>query len=100
MTGVERKIEEETNTKATIVRLIGVYSSPYSQTYHYKGKSIQYVTSYFEAKLEGPILPDFSNSETMELKYFRPENIPADLALININWLNDALTKKETVFIR
>jgi ADP-ribose pyrophosphatase YjhB (NUDIX family) len=95
-----REIEEETNTKASIVRFIGVYSSPVSQTYHYKDRTVQYVTSYFEAKLSHDIASNFSNNETKELRFFKPENIPADLALINSNWLNDALNRKASVFIR
>jgi 8-oxo-dGTP diphosphatase len=39
-----REIEEETNTKANIVRLIGVYSSPSSQTYNYNDRTVQYIT--------------------------------------------------------
>jgi len=54
-----REIEEETNVKATIVRLIGVYSSPGSQTYFYRNKTVQYITSYFEAKLTETIFPNF-----------------------------------------
>lgn len=95
-----REIEEETNAKARIVRFIGIYSSPASQTYYYKDKTVQYVTSYFEAKLEDKISPDFSNNETQELKFFNAGNIPHDLALINSNWLTDALGEKGIVFIR
>jgi ADP-ribose pyrophosphatase YjhB (NUDIX family) len=95
-----REIEEETNTKATVSRFIGVYSSPNSQTYAYQDRTVQYVTSYFEAKLAGTITPDFSNNETQELKFFHPENIPKDFALINPHWLTDALSQGEKTFIR
>ncbi|HEY1019511.1 MAG TPA: NUDIX domain-containing protein [Sediminibacterium sp.] len=95
-----REIEEETNSKANIVRFIGIYSSPHSQTYHYQDKTVQYITSYFEAKLTNPIDPNYSNTETLELKFFHPENLPKDFALINANWLTDALHKDNTVFIR
>jgi len=95
-----REIEEETNIKANIVRFIGVYSSPSSQTYNYKDRTVQYITSYFEAKLTNAISPTFSNNETQELKFFNPDNLPNDFALINSNWLTDALNKEETVFVR
>jgi 8-oxo-dGTP diphosphatase len=95
-----REIEEETKSKATISRFIGVYSSPNSQTYAYQDRTVQYITSYFEAKLTETIAPYFSNNETQELKFFNPENIPNDFALINPNWLTDALDKRETAFIR
>lgn len=95
-----REIHEETATAAKITRFIGVYSSPESQTYVYKDKTVQYITSYFEATLTGNIQPGYSNEETHELKFFPAENIPADLALINPYWLKDALSKENTIFIR
>ena len=95
-----REILEETNVSATITRLIGVYSLPNTQTYHYPGKTVQYITSYFEARLDGRITDNFSNEETSELRFFRPDEIPAELALLNPDWLNDALDKSGSVFIR
>jgi 8-oxo-dGTP pyrophosphatase MutT (NUDIX family) len=95
-----REIFEETNVKASIKRFIGVYSSPPTQTYHYTDKTVQYITSYFEAQLEQTIEDDFSNEETGELKFFPPENIPEELAMMNPDWLNDALDREGTVFIR
>jgi ADP-ribose pyrophosphatase YjhB (NUDIX family) len=95
-----REIEEETEVKANITRFIGVYSSPLSQTYHYADRKVQYVTSYFEAQLTGTIAPDFTNSETQELKFFDVNNIPSDLATISPYWLTDALNNTSTVFIR
>lgn len=95
-----REIEEEINLKASIVRFIGVYSSPESQTYIYSDKTVQYVTSYFEAKLSGKIPDNFSNNETQELRFFDPESIPDEMALINSYWLNDAMNKTDGVFLR
>jgi ADP-ribose pyrophosphatase YjhB (NUDIX family) len=95
-----REIREEINVTARIVRLIGVYSSPASQTYFHKGRTIQYVTSYFEVQLTGAINPGFSNNETQELQFFPPDAIPHDLALLNPYWLTDALNKNEATFIR
>ena len=95
-----REIQEELNVSASLVRLIGVYSSPESQTYQYENRSVQYITSYFEVKLATTPDPDFSNAETKELRYFHPDSIPADLALINENWLSDALNKTGNPRIR
>lgn len=95
-----REIEEETNVKAEITRFIGIYSSPPSQTYHYTGRSVQYVTLYFETKLTGHISHHFSNNETQELRFFSPADIPTDLALINPWWLQDALDRRPAPFIR
>ena len=95
-----REIQEETNTIAKLIRFIGVYSSPDSQTYQYEDKSIQYVTLYFEAKLTGTIPAGFSNNETTELKFFSRTDIPFELAMINPNWFSDAIDSGKQVFIR
>jgi 8-oxo-dGTP diphosphatase len=95
-----REIQEETNTPATIKRFIGIYSSPQSQTYAYKDRTVQYVTSYFEVSLEKDITPGFSNEETAELKFFPPTALPVNLAQVNPFWLQDALNKQATPFMR
>ncbi|MEJ8843315.1 NUDIX domain-containing protein [Lacibacter sp. H375] len=95
-----REIEEETNSTADLIRFIGVYSSPASQTYNYPDRTIQYVTSYFEAKLTTDLADGFSNNETQELKFFSPDQLPGELANINPYWLSDALNKDSSVFIR
>lgn len=95
-----REIEEETNSTAALIRFIGVYSSPASQTYNYPDRTIQYVTSYFEAKLTTEIAEGFSNSETQELKFFSTDQLPLEFATINPYWLSDALNKDSSVFIR
>ncbi|TXJ23651.1 MAG: NUDIX domain-containing protein [Chitinophagaceae bacterium] len=97
---VLREIKEETDTTASIVRFIGVYSSPESQTYSYGDRTVQYITSYFEAKLSEDIPVGFSNNETQELKFFHPDNIPEELALVNEHWLSDALERSTGIFIR
>src|ERR1044071_7496372 len=97
---VLREIFEETNVNAYIKRFIGIYSSPPTQTYIYSDRTVQYITSYFEARLEREIEKNFSNNETSELKFFSTNDIPEDLALINPNWLKDSLDKKGKVFIR
>ena len=97
---VLREIEEETNTTAEIIRFIGIYSSPDSQTYQYRNRSVQYITSYFEAKLTSDIPKAFSNSETKELKFFSPDALPEEFATINPNWLSDAKNKEQLIFVR
>src|SRR5882672_4259786 len=95
-----REITEETNAGAAIVRFIGLYSSPDSQVYHYPGRSVQYITSYFEARLTEPIADDFSNEETGELRFFPTTHIPDNMATINPYWLGDALTRQAIPFVR
>lgn len=95
-----REIREETNREAHIKRLIGVYSAPASQTYHYPDRSIQYVTTYFEAQLTEMISKDYSREETLELQFFKTDQLPDNLALMNPYWLRDALSQTSQVFIR
>jgi 8-oxo-dGTP diphosphatase len=97
---VLREIFEETNTKAVIKRFIGIYSSPPSQTYHYSNRTVQYVTSYFEARLEKDIDAGFSNEESTQLKFFPTDNLPPDLAQLNPYWLSDAMDGERRSFIR
>ncbi|WP_114791181.1 NUDIX domain-containing protein [Niabella yanshanensis] len=97
---IKREIKEETNSKAIILRLIGVYSSPASQTYRYGDRTVQYVTSYFEAIIEEKIDLDFFNQETAALEFFNIDNMPVDMAQINPYWLSDALSKEQKVFLR
>ncbi|EOA11752.1 hypothetical protein A343_0039, partial [Porphyromonas gingivalis JCVI SC001] len=70
------------------------------QTYKYEERTVQYITSYFEARLHNDISEGFSNSETHELRFFATGEIPEDMALINENWLSDALAKDSRVFLR
>jgi 8-oxo-dGTP diphosphatase len=97
---VLREIKEETNTAAEIVRLIGIYSSPAFQTYHYNDTSIQYVTSYFEAKFTSQVDLQFHNNETGALQFFSPQQLPAPLAQMHPNWLQDALSRQEMPYVR
>jgi 8-oxo-dGTP diphosphatase len=95
-----REIMEETAISGNIVRFIGIYSSPESQTYSYANSTVQYITSYFEARLTADIPAGFSNNETQELKFFAKDALPEDMALINEHWLADAMDKNKQVFIR
>jgi len=95
-----REVMEEVNVAAKIVRFIGIYSSPLSQTYHYGQGSVQYVTSYFEVQVREEIDLSFSNEETGELRFFPVAELPQELAQINEHWLSDVLDESKNVFIR
>jgi 8-oxo-dGTP diphosphatase len=95
-----REIKEETEASAEIVRFIGLYSSPEYQTYDYADHKIQYVTAYFEVVLKSKIPGDFSNNETVELKYFPIDALPETMDKINPHWLTDALSKKTEATVR
>lgn len=95
-----REIKEETGCEATVVRLIGVYSSPDSQTYQYADQQIQYVTSYFEmsfTQLNPELIP---NEESHDLRFFPVDQLPAELAMMHPFWLSDALNSTATAVIR
>ena len=94
-----REIYEEIGVTAEIRRLIGVYSSPASQTYTYGERVVQYVTSYFEVGLTNALPADYCNEEIYELRFFSPHRLPQNMALMNDNWLDDALAK-DRVFMR
>ncbi len=87
-----REIREETEAEATIVRMIGVYSTPEFLTYNYPEKEVHYILTYFEAKLKTQIPPGFKNDETDALVYFPLRSLPDNLDQMNPHWLNDALS--------
>lgn len=95
-----REVMEETNTSSEVIRLIGVYSSPIYTTYYYPDRTVQYVVTYFEVRLESEIRSDWKNHETEEFGYFPIDNLPLEIDLINPNWLSDALSKDASGFIR
>jgi len=95
-----REILEETGLTSEVKRLIGVYSSPEFATYYYADRTVQYVITYFEVNLIGNIPADFSNSETVAIAYFPPDNLPPDLDMVNPYWLADALSLQNHAFIR
>jgi 8-oxo-dGTP diphosphatase len=87
-----REIREETTIEAALVRMIGVYSAPEFQTYHYDDRTVHYILTYFEAKLNETLPIGIKNSETDALTFFRPDGLPENLDLMNPNWLTDALS--------
>ena len=97
---VLREIREETQARARVVRFIGVYSSPESQVYDYGERTVQYVTSYFEARLEESLAEGFANEETGELRFFPVGALPEEMGMINEHWLADALNREGIPFIR
>lgn len=95
-----REVKEETGANAEVNRLIGVYSTPETQLYQYDNRSVQYITTYFEVRLESEVDLAFSNEETKELGYFETSNLPENFAQINPNWLQDALNESFSGSIR
>lgn len=95
-----REMKEETGCEAFVVRLIGIYSSPDSQTYQYANQRIQYVTSYFEMSFTQPEPELVLNEESYDLRFFPVDQLPAELAMMHPLWLSDALNSSATAVIR
>lgn len=95
-----REVLEETGLQVRILRLIGVYSDPGSQVFHYPdGRVTHFVTCCFQAEAVGgeltAVLP-----ETLEVCYFPCDRLPADILKMHPLWLADALTPTVQSFIR
>ena len=97
---IVREVMEETNVHCQVTRLIGVYSSPAYTTYYHADRTVQYVVSYFEVKLNGEIQDGLTNSESIEFGYFPLDRLPEEIDLINPFWLSDALDASSNAFIR
>lgn len=95
-----REVLEETGARSEIVRLIGVYSTPQYSTYYYPDRTVQYVVTFFEVRLLDPIPAGLHNAESEAFAYFAPDRLPAELDLVNPNWLADALDPQAGVFVR
>jgi len=94
-----REVQEETGLVVDVVRLIGVYSDPHFQVARYAdGNVAQYVTALFACRVIGGTLQ--ACSETLELQYFDPGTIPADLVSTHRIYLQDAFADRPDAFIR
>lgn len=95
-----REVLEETGLQIKILRLIGVYSDPASQVFHYpNGHSTHFVTCCFQAEIVGGILT-LTSPETLDLRYFPCNQLPKDILKMHPLWLRDALTPTTQSFIR
>lgn len=90
-----REIKEETGLTIRIIKLIGVYSELSQQrivTYPNKGDVCHLVDVVVEARaLSGTLTPS-PESETLE--FFKPQDVPTDLAPPSRAPLQDALNRR------
>lgn len=95
-----REVLEETGLKVKILRLIGVYSDPNSQVFHYPdGRVTHFITSCFQAEIvSGEIT--LSSPETLDLRYFPLDRLPKNILKMHPLWLADALAPTIQSFIR
>lgn len=95
-----REVLEETGLLVKILRLIGVYSDPSSQIFHYPdGRVTHFVTCCFQAEVIGGELTVVS-PETLDLGYFPCDRLPVDILKMHPLWLADALSPTVQSFIR
>ncbi|MCD8501179.1 MAG: NUDIX domain-containing protein [Bacillaceae bacterium] len=95
-----REVKEETNLEICIKKLIGVYSDPDSQVFEYpNGKNVHFITTCFLAEIIAGELKCNSN-ESLEIKFFDQDCLPQNLLKMHPRWLKDALSNRESAFIR
>ena len=95
-----REVKEETGLNIKVSKLIGVYSSPDSQVFHYPdGRVTHFVTTCFRADtINSHIVID--RKETLEAKFFHPTELLIDLLPMHPLWLEDALADQKEAYIR
>jgi HAD superfamily hydrolase (TIGR01450 family) len=97
---VVREVREETGLDVAVERLIGVYSDPASQVFAYpSGPVVQFVTSCFACRVIGGIARA-DGIEALDVAFFAPHDLPADLLPMHPRWLTDALEGKLAAHIR
>ena len=96
---IRREVREETGLEVDVVRLVGVYSDPAWQVVRYPdGRVVHYVTSLFECRAGGGALA--TSAETLELGYFDPLALPADMVPQHRMRIADAVNGQGGPFIR
>ena len=96
---VVREVREETGLSVRVDRLIGVYSDPGFQVVRYPdGNVVHYVSSLFGCTiLEGRLQ---TCDESLDLQFFDPAALPADLVPMHRIRIADALSGRDQAFIR
>jgi ADP-ribose pyrophosphatase YjhB (NUDIX family) len=97
---IVREIQEETGLLVEVERLTGVYSAPASQVILYPtGNTIQFITNCFLCKISGGQLRA-DGVETLDVRFFAPDQLPDALLPMHPQWLNDACAETTRAFIR
>jgi 8-oxo-dGTP pyrophosphatase MutT (NUDIX family) len=95
-----RDVREETGLEVQPTRLVGVYSAPaLGQVVTYPdGNVIHYVSSSFECRIVGGVLE--CGEESLELVWFDPRRLPADVVPMHRVRVEDALLGRIEPFVR
>ncbi len=96
---VVREVQEETGLRVTAGRLIGVYSEPRRQVVRYPNGIVwHYVNISFECAVRGGDLT--TCDETLDLRYFSFQRLPATLLPNHRIRLRDARARRTAAFVR
>lgn len=94
-----REVLEETGLVISVVRLVGIYSSPHRIMEYPDGNRRQGLTLCFETKIVGGELG--VSAETTEFGYFSPNQMKSmDVMESTKDWIADAFAGKEAAFVR
>jgi len=78
-----REVREETGLEVELIRFLGLYSDPELCTIYPDGNRVQLVGASFLARVIGGQLIE-SNEETAELRWFGPDELPANLTPLSL----------------
>lgn len=94
-----REVLEETGLRIEVVRLIGIYTSPFELIEYPDGTRVQLVALCFEGKVTGGELR--LSDETTDYGYFSFEQISnLDLMINHKQRIEDAFSEKDRTYIR
>jgi len=96
---IVREVREETGLTVEVVRLVGVYSDPKFQIVRYSdGNVVHYVSTLYACRILAGTLQ--TCDETLDLKFFDPARLPADLLPMHRVRIQDAMAGNPAAFIR
>jgi 8-oxo-dGTP pyrophosphatase MutT (NUDIX family) len=93
-----REVREETGLEIEIVRLTGAYASPDFCAIYPDGHRVQNAVLNFLARPSGGTLIA-ANGETAELRWFRPDDLPANLIPSHPSRIADALAHPPVLYV-
>ena len=94
-----REVHEETGLRVAVGRLVGVYSEPQLQVVRYPNGIVwHYVNICFECAVRGGELT--TCDETLDLRYFGFQRLPATLLPTHRIRLRDARARRTVPFVR
>ncbi|MBI2202468.1 MAG: NUDIX domain-containing protein [Candidatus Rokubacteria bacterium] len=96
---VAREVLEETGLRATVRRVIGIYSDPALQVVRYPDGNVwHYINVCFECVVRGGTLT--TCDETLALDWFATGRLPASMLSNHVVRIRDARRRRAAAFIR